>query len=73
MFWKYLTAAMEACEMVPSKLDPCLFVGKHVLSVFAMLMIFCSGPKMSNTSIISLSSYASKVCSSSKRMMLPAF
>ena len=33
MFWKYLTAAMEACDMFPSKLDPCLFVGPHVMCI----------------------------------------
>ena len=33
MFWKYLTAAMVACHMVPSKLDPCLFVGTQVLCI----------------------------------------
>ena len=33
MFWKYLTAAMEACDMVPSKLDPCLFVGPKVMCI----------------------------------------
>ena len=32
-FWKYLTKAMKACGMEVSKIDPCLFVGKKVLSI----------------------------------------
>ena len=30
-FWKYLTRAMEACNMEVSNIDPCLFVGEKVL------------------------------------------
>ena len=32
-FWKYLVAKMEACGMLQSKLDPCLFVGERVIAV----------------------------------------
>ena len=32
-FWKYLTKAMEACDMKPSKFDPCLFIGERVIAV----------------------------------------
>ena len=32
-FWKYLTDAMKQCDMVPSKMDPCLFVGPKVLAI----------------------------------------
>jgi hypothetical protein len=32
-FWKYLTDAMGQCEMKPSKMDPCLFVGPKVLAI----------------------------------------
>ena len=32
-FWKYLSNAMVACDMQPSRMDPCLFVGPKVLAV----------------------------------------
>ena len=32
-FWMYLTKKLEACGMRQSKLDPCLFVGAHVIVV----------------------------------------
>ena len=32
-FWKYLTWAIVASGMQVSKLDPCLFVGEHVMAV----------------------------------------
>ncbi len=32
-FWKYLTKAMNACGLVTSKLDPCLFVGDRVVAI----------------------------------------
>ena len=37
-FWKYLAGKLEACGMTQSKLDPCLFIGKHV-----MLVIYVDG------------------------------
>ena len=33
MFWQYLTDAMKSCGMEVSKMDPCLFVGKHVMCI----------------------------------------
>ena len=32
-FWQYLTRKLEACGLRQSKLDPCLFIGTHVIVV----------------------------------------
>ena len=32
-FWQYLTKKLEACGLQQSKLDPCLFIGTHVIVV----------------------------------------
>ena len=31
--WKYMTAKMEFCGTVHSKMDPCLFIGKKVMEI----------------------------------------
>ena len=32
-FWKYMTSKTEICDMVNSKMDPCLFIGKKVMTI----------------------------------------
>ena len=32
-FWKYMTPKMESCGMVQPNIDPCLFIGKKLMSI----------------------------------------
>ena len=39
-FWKYMTSKTEICDMVNSKMDPCLFIGKKVMTIIYVDDIF---------------------------------
>jgi hypothetical protein len=44
-FWLYLTEKLEQCSLKQSQLDPCLFIGSHVIRIVYINDLLFWSPK----------------------------
>jgi hypothetical protein len=44
-FWLYLTEKLERCGLKQSQLDPCLFIGSHVICIVYVVDLLFWSPK----------------------------